>query len=107
MAEITAVQLLEQLRSMAAAAAGTPSQAAAAPEGSTGFADLFVKAINQVDAAQQQAQTLRDGFQRGDPRIDLSQVMIASQKANIEFQLLMQVRNRVINAYQEIMNMQI
>ena len=105
MTDISASQLLAQLRSMAASAGGQP-QPAAAPEG-VNFSDLFAKAIDHVNGSQQEVQTLRDGFIQGDPRIDLSDVMVSSQKANIEFQLLMQVRNRLVNAYQEIMNMQI
>jgi flagellar hook-basal body complex protein FliE len=46
-------------------------------------------------------------FQRGSENIDISQVMIASQKASVEFQLMMQARNRLISAYQDIMSMQI
>jgi flagellar hook-basal body complex protein FliE len=105
MAEITATQLLAQLRSLASAAGAQSADQAAGP-GAVNFSDLFVKAIDHVNTSQQEVKALRDGFQQGDPRIDISEVMIASQKSNIEFQLLMQVRNRLINAYQEIMNMQ-
>jgi flagellar hook-basal body complex protein FliE len=46
-------------------------------------------------------------FEMGDPKVDLSQVMISQQKANISFQAVSQVRNKLVSAYQEIMNMPI
>jgi flagellar hook-basal body complex protein FliE len=105
MTDINASQLIAQLRSMATAAAGAPAEAAAG--GPTDFADVLAKAINKVNDSQQQSNELKIAFQRGDEGIDVSRVMIASQKANIEFQLMLQVRNRLVSAYQDIMNMQI
>lgn len=105
MTDINASQLISQLRSMASAAAGAPAAAGGPDQG--GFSEMLTKAINSVNDSQQQAAGLKEAFQRGDADIDVNRVMIASQKANIEFQLMMQVRNRLINAYQDIMNMQI
>lgn len=105
MTDINATQLLSQLRSMAAAAGGSPADSQAAAGGN--FSDLLSQAVNNVNDAQQQAAGLKEAFQRGDESIDVSRVMIASQKASIEFQLMMQVRNRLISAYQDVMNMQI
>lgn len=106
MTDINASQLISQLRSMASAAAGAPAAAAGGPD-QAGFSEMLTKAINSVNDSQQQVAGLKEAFQRGDADIDINRVMIASQKANIEFQLMMQVRNRLINAYQDIMNMQI
>lgn len=105
MSEIGAVQLLSQLRSMAAAAG---SGEAALPDGvdRVKFAELLMKAVDHVNESQQTVRSMREEFQQGG-RIDLAEVMIASQKSSIEFQLLMQVRNKFISAYQEIMSMQI
>jgi flagellar hook-basal body complex protein FliE len=105
MTDINASQLIAQLRSMATAAAGAPADTAAG--GQVDFSELLAKAVNNVNDSQQQANELKVAFQRGDEGIDISRVMIASQKASIEFQLMMQVRNRLVNAYQDIMNMQI
>lgn len=107
MSEISAAQMLSQLNSMAAAAAGN---GAAAQNGATDpvkFSELLLKAVDHVNGSQQQVSELREAFQAGSENIDISQVMIASQKANVEFQLMMQVRNRLISAYQDIMSMQI
>lgn len=107
MTDINASQLIGQLRSMAAAAAGTPPAAAGAAAPPVNFSDLLARAVDGVNESQQQSAALKEAFQRGDAGIDISRVMIASQKASIEFQLMMQVRNRLVNAYQDIMNMQI
>jgi len=104
MTDINPSQMIAQLRSMATAAAGAPAQAAGG--GQADFSELLAKAINGVSDSQQQANDLKVAFQRGDGGVDVSRVMIASQKASIEFQLMMQVRNRLVNAYQDIMNMQ-
>jgi flagellar hook-basal body complex protein FliE len=60
--------------------------------------------VNQV---QGQASDLATRFERGDPGVELSQVMIESQKASVAFRATVEVRNRLVSAYQEIMNMPI
>lgn len=105
MTDINASQLIAQLRSMATAAAGAPAQTGG--DAQVDFSELLAKAVSGVNDSQQQSAALKEAFQRGDEGIDISRVMIASQKASIEFQLMMQVRNRLVNAYQDIMNMQI
>ncbi len=107
MTDINASQLIAQLRSMATAAAGAPGAAETGAAAPVNFSDLLAKAVDGVNESQQQSAALKEAFQRGDEGIDISRVMIASQKANIEFQLMMQVRNRLVSAYQDIMNMQI
>lgn len=106
MSEISAAQLLSQLRSMAEAAGGgapLPDDA-----GSTlDFSDLLSQAVERVNESQQRSSELKKAFQLGDESVDVTQVMIAAQKAGIEFQLMMQVRNKLVNAYKDIMNMQI
>ncbi|MDX9741493.1 MAG: flagellar hook-basal body complex protein FliE [Gammaproteobacteria bacterium] len=105
MSEIGSAQMLSQLRAMAAAA-GTGQ--APLPEGvdQGRFSELLMKAVDHVNESQQTVSRMREDFQLGGP-VDLSEVMIASQKSSLEFQMLLQVRNKFINAYQEVMNMQI
>lgn len=110
MSEINPSQLLSQLRAMASAAGGgaepvTP--AAPAVDDQTGFSRFLMDAIDKVNESQQLSSELKKDFQLGKEGIDITQVMIASQKANIEFQMMMQVRNKLINAYKDIMNMAI
>jgi len=100
-------QLLSQLRmASAAAAGGTAAPAAGGAEGSD-FAALLKSSIDQVNAAQQEADKLSKSFEQGTPGVELQDVMISLQKANISFQTMVQVRNKLVTAYQEIMNMQV
>ena len=71
------------------------------------FADLLKQGINSVNQTQQGASALADAWERGTPGVDLAKVMIESQKASISFRALTEVRNRLVTAYQDIMNMQI
>lgn len=71
------------------------------------FTDALNQALEQVSLKQSESRDLAQRFQMGDPSVSLEKTMIASQTANISFQALVQVRNRVVAAYQDIMNMQV
>lgn len=71
------------------------------------FVDSLQKALNSVNEVQKQSSSLQTAFERGDPSVSLADVMVASQKSTIAFQATTQVRNRLVSAYQEIMNMPI
>lgn len=71
------------------------------------FADALKNTITEVSEAQKSSGELGKRFTMGDPTVNLSDVMVASQKAGIAFQATVQVRNKVVQAYQEIMNMQV
>ncbi len=63
--------------------------------------------INAVNEAQTTASDMAAALERGDKSVTLPEVMIALQKASLSFQAMTEVRNRLVNAYQEIMNMPI
>lgn len=86
-------------------AAKTQLGSTGATERPQGFGDMFKSAIDSVNATQQQASSMATSFEQGDPRVSLAQVMVASQKASVSFQALTQVRNRLVDAYKDIMNM--
>jgi flagellar hook-basal body complex protein FliE len=71
------------------------------------FSSLLSQAINTVNTQQAEASTLAHQVEMGDQGASLVKAMIASQKANVAFQATVQVRNKVVSAYQEIMNMPI
>lgn len=71
------------------------------------FGELFSQAINNVNGLQQTAAQLSTAYAKGDESVDITDVMIASEKAKVGFQATVQVRNKVIEAYQDIMNMPI
>jgi len=70
-----------------------------------GFDAAFRKALAGVNADMQRADMLQREFQLGKPGSGIEETMLASQKASISFQALVQVRNRLVSAYQDIMNM--
>ena len=71
------------------------------------FNDMLGKAVNNVHEVQSQASELRTAYEMGDPNVDITRVMIAAQKSSVSFEALTQVRNRVVRAYEDIMNMPI
>ncbi|MDQ0253717.1 flagellar hook-basal body complex protein FliE [Evansella vedderi] len=75
-------------------------------EGQDAFKDMLNKAIKDVNKAQVESASMTERFVRGE-NVELHDVMIASQKASISLQTTVEVRNKVIEAYQEIMRMQV
>ncbi|ROR34928.1 flagellar hook-basal body complex protein FliE [Inmirania thermothiophila] len=107
MSEIGIQDLIAQMRAMAARAAGGAEPAAGGEAAGGGFEALLRRAVDEVNARQQQAAGLAEAFERGEPGVELAQVMVALQRANVSFQAMTQVRNRLVEAYQEIFRMQI
>ena len=73
---------------------------------STKFSDILGEALNKVNDMQIESQNITDSFLSGETD-NIHNVMIASSKANLALQMTIQVRNKVMDAYNEIMNMQI
>ena len=71
------------------------------------FADALKNSIAQVSDAQLKAGEQGKAFTMGDDKVSLSDVMVSMQKASIGFQATVQVRNKLVSAYHEIMNMQV
>lgn len=69
------------------------------------FGDMLSRAVGNVNELQQTSGDLRTAYDMGDPNVDITRVMIASEKASVSFEALTQVRNRVVKAYEDIMNM--
>jgi len=70
-----------------------------------GFAKLLKQGLDSVNQVQSKATTLQTQFERGVPGVELPQVMLEMQKANVSFRALTEVRNKFVEAYREIMNM--
>jgi len=106
MSQMEIDRVLAQIRALSTQvrpAATSASQPKAA--GVSEFASLLKSGIEQVNQQQQRAGQLADSFERGTPGVELPQVMLEMQKASVSFRALNEVRNRLISAYQEIMNM--
>jgi flagellar hook-basal body complex protein FliE len=119
MSQISIDQVLSQIRSIAAqtqspgvrpaeltneAAAASGTGAAAATGNS--FATLMRSGLEQANQTELRANDLADKFERGVPGVDLPTVMLEANKANLSFRAVTEVRNRLISAYTDIMNMQ-
>lgn len=98
-------QLLQDLSRLSAQAAGQEAPAPAA--GGADFGELLKSAVDQVNGTQQEAAKLQQQFDLNAPNANLQDVMVSLQKASLSFQTMVQVRNRLVSAYQEIMNMQV
>ncbi len=94
-------QVLAQMRSMAAQAGKETHQA----EKNSDFSEMLSQSINAVNETQMQAKTLVNGFETGASDANLSEVMVSIQKANVSFQAMVQVRNKLVEAYNDVMNM--
>ena len=70
-----------------------------------GFAKLLKQGIDSVNSTQNKAADIANKFERGVPGVELPQVMLEMQKANVSFRALTEVRNKFVEAYREIMNM--
>jgi flagellar hook-basal body complex protein FliE len=88
--------------SQAAAGVGGTAQSPASP-----FANVLKQGLDQVNQTQVRAADLATQFERGVPGVELPQVMMEMQKASVSFRAITEVRNKFVNAYQEIMNMPI
>lgn len=104
MKEITHADLLAQMRVLAARAEGTATQR---PANGPDFGSLMTEMLNDVNANQKAAGSMIKRFEAGDETVSLSDVMVSMQKSSLAFQATNQVRNRLVSAYQDVMNMPI
>lgn len=69
------------------------------------FASMLKHAVDGVNAMQESSKNMQERYDMGDTSLSLAQVMIAKEKAGIAFEATLQVRNKVLDAYKQIMNM--
>lgn len=70
-----------------------------------GFGQLLDQAVNKVNDLQKSSNEMASAFEQGQSGVDITDVMIASQKASVSFQAMLQVRNKLVESYRDIMNM--
>ncbi len=100
--------VLQQLQATATQATAQPRPiATAGANDGESFASALVASIDKIDGMKQSAVAQGEAFERGDSGIGINDVMVDMQKASVAFEMGMQVRNRVITAYKDIMNMQV
>jgi flagellar hook-basal body complex protein FliE len=99
-------QVLAEMRSLQARASGAPEPAIAANQPSD-FATLMKNSVDSVAASQNQATALANAYEAGDQSVDLTKVMLEVQKAGLAFHAMTEVRNKLVDAYTQIMNMSV
>jgi flagellar hook-basal body complex protein FliE len=106
MSQMEIDRVLAQIRELSSQMRPGASPAQPPPGGGISeFANLLRNGVDQVNQQQQRAGQLADAFERGTPGVELPQVMLELQKASVSFRALNEVRNRLISAYQDIMNL--
>jgi len=98
--------LLAQMR-IAAAAAGLREPVQPAQTEKVDFSAVLKSTLDGVAESQAKSVEMQNAFVLGDDRVSLSDTMIAMQKSSINFQATVQVRNKFVQAYNDIMNMQV
>jgi flagellar hook-basal body complex protein FliE len=111
MSQMEIDRVLAQIRNISQSTrVGAAGPAAAAGPGGVagvdnGFAKLMKQGLDSVNSTQMKASDMANKFERGVPGVELPQVMLEMQKANVSFRALTEVRNKFVEAYREIMNM--
>jgi flagellar hook-basal body complex protein FliE len=101
---ITSIEsVLQQMRALTQASDRPAASGGEVASG--GFAGELKKSLDRISQAQESASNQAEAFELGKPGVALNDVMVDLQKANIGLQMGLQVRNKVVAAYQEIMNM--
>ncbi len=105
--EAMAAKLQAVARAQTPSAAPAPAPSRAGDSTRVSFSDSLKAMLDQVNAQQLNADSLAKKFALGDDSVNLSDVMIERQKASLSLQATVQVRNKLVSAYHEIMNMQV
>ncbi len=103
-------QVLAEMRSLQARASGAvePAVTGASPAAQpSDFANMMKHAVDSVATMQNQATALGNAYEAGDKSVDLAKVMLEVQKASLAFHAMSEVRNKLIDAYTQVMNMSV
>lgn len=103
MSDMNVNQVLAQMRSMSIEVSNKPEEVEG--DGGSDFSAMLKESIDSVNSVQKNSAQLSKSFEMGDQDVSLAEVMIASQKASVSFQAMLQVRNKLVDAYKDVMNM--
>ena len=105
-------QVLAEMRALQARASGSAAQIA--PDGAQSggvsaadFSSLLKDSVDHIATLQNQATALADAYETGDKSVDLTRVMLEVQKAGLAFHAMTEVRNKLLDAYTQVMNMSV
>ena len=96
--------VLDQIQAQATQIAGQTRSAATPEEKNISFSNALIDSISQINKTQLDAKDMTQKWMSGESDIGLNDVMLSMQKSSISFSFGMQARNKMISAYQEIMN---
>ena len=104
---INAASMFQELQTQSLEAKGLNNELStkASNPAPADFSAMLKQAIDNVNGLQQSSSTLRNSFEMGDQNVSLSDVMIASNKSGLAFDATVQVRNKMVEAYKEVMSM--
>ena len=102
MSDMNVNLILAQMRTMSLQAASSPIQETG---GNTDFAALLQQSIASVNKTDERAGKMAEAFETGTANVSLSELMVADQKASVSFQAMLQVRNKLVESYKDVMNM--
>src|SRR5882757_5740054 len=110
MSSMQITQVLAEMRALQARASGIEAPAFAASAASaqpSEFANLMKGSVDSVATMQNHATALASAYEAGDKSVDLTNVMLEVQKASLAFRAMTEVRNKLVDAYQQVMNMSV
>jgi flagellar hook-basal body complex protein FliE len=100
-------QVLAEMRALQTRASGGIAESPTAAAAPSDFANLLKGAVDHIATMQNQAISLSDAYEAGDKSVDLTKVMLEVQKAGLAFRAMTEVRNKLVDAYQQVMNMSV
>jgi flagellar hook-basal body complex protein FliE len=106
MASMQIQQVLAEMRALQARASNVAEAPSAGAQPSE-FANLMKNSIDRVATMQNQATALANAYEAGDKSVDLTKVMLEVQKAGLAFHAMTEVRNKLVDAYTQVMNMSV
>ncbi len=99
-------QVLSEMRALQARASGAAPEPAAGAQ-TTDFASLMKNSVDHISTMQNQATAMSAAYEAGDKSVDLTKVMLEVQKAGLAFRAMTEVRNKLLDAYSQVMNMSV
>jgi flagellar hook-basal body complex protein FliE len=107
MSNLQISQVLAEMRALQARVGGAGSESPSPADEPSAFANLIKNQIDNVAAMQNHASALANAYEAGDKSVDLTKVMLEVQKAGLAFHAMTEVRNKLIDAYTQVMNMSV
>lgn len=107
MSDMNIDKVLMQMRVLATQAKGINAAPETAAPGGVNFSDLLGNSIKTVNEIQNVSSDLKTRFELGDQGVSMVDIAIASEKAKISFTAMTEVRNKLVDAYKEVMSMPI